>query len=323
VTRRLVLAGLTAALATGQLPPPRLVPLLGGHRLVREWTIQYRAHDGLLRRAYVLLPRWYGPRRDPALPLVVSPHGRGVPARVNAKLWGNLPALGRFAVVNPEGQGRRLALYSWGDPGEIADLARMPRVVTHALPWLRIERRHVYAVGGSMGGQETLLLVARYPRVFAGAAAFDAPTSLAARYEAFRFLPFGIDVQRLARVEVGGTPSRDPHAWAIRSPLDWARQIARSHVPLELWWSRRDRIVVDQARQSGALYRAVKRWNPAAPVVEYVGDWAHSAEFKATRRLPFALARLGLMPPYHPLKNRAAALPRAARGRRSGFRPRT
>jgi poly(3-hydroxybutyrate) depolymerase len=271
----------------------------------------------------VLLPRWYGPHRDPPVPLVISPHGRGVPARANARLWGNLPALGRFAVVNPEGQGRRLALYSWGDPGEISDLARMPRIVARALPWLHVERRHVYAVGGSMGGQETLLLVARYPRMFAGAAAFDAPTNMAARYEAFRFLPFGIDVQRLARAEVGGTPSRDPHAWAIRSPLDWARRIASSHVPLELWWSRRDRVVVDQARQSGALYRAIKRWNAAAPVVEHVGDWAHSAEFKATRRLPFALAQLGLMPPFRPLRSRAAAPLRGVPARRSGSRPRT
>jgi hypothetical protein len=25
------------------------------------------------------LPRWYGPKLDPAIPLVISPHGRGVP----------------------------------------------------------------------------------------------------------------------------------------------------------------------------------------------------------------------------------------------------
>lgn len=321
--RRVIVVGLAAAIGTGQLPPKRLRPLLEGHRLVRELTIVYRAHDGLRRHAYVLLPRWYGPRRDPALPLVISPHGRGVPARTNAKLWGNLPALGRFAVVNPEGQGRRFALYSWGDPGEVADLARMPRIVRHALPWLHLERRRIYAVGGSMGGQEALLLAARYPHLLAGVAAFDAPTNLASRYEAFRSLPFGISVQRLARAEVGGTPSVIPHAWAVRSPIDWARQIARSHVPLQIWWSQKDRVVRGQAHQSGALYRAIKRMNPAAPVVQVVGDWSHSAEFKAARRLPIALARLGLMPPFSPLSSREAALPRDAPARRSGSHPRT
>src|SRR5436190_3192424 len=99
---------------------------------VRIWTIHYRAHDGLMRPAYVVLPSWYGPGDDPPLPLVISPHGRGVDARVNARVWGDLPAVGSFAVVNPEGQGRRLKLYSWGDPGQISDLAHMPDLVQRA-----------------------------------------------------------------------------------------------------------------------------------------------------------------------------------------------
>jgi hypothetical protein len=84
----------------------------------------------------------------------------------------------------------------------------------------------------------------------------------------------------------------------VRSPLDWARRIAFARVPLQIWWSRKDRIVVDQNRESGLLYRRVERLNPRAPVVEFVGDWRHSAEFKASRRLPFALALFGLMPPF-------------------------
>lgn len=279
------------------LPPPPLRVELAGHGLVRTWTITYRAHGGSLRRAYVVLPRWYGPHRDPPLPLVVSPHGRGIGGRANARLWGNLPAIGRFAVVNPEGQGRVLTLYSWGDPGEISDLARMPAIVQRALPWLRVERRRIYAVGGSMGGQEVLLLVARHPRGLAGAAAFDAPTNLAARYSAFRSLPFGRSVQRLAVQEVGGTPLAVPRAWAARSPLDCVRRLAFSHVPLQIWWSRNDRVVVDQSHQSGLLFRRILAVNPHARVREFVGYWSHSAEFKASRRLPAALALLGLLPP--------------------------
>ena len=42
-----------------------------------------------------------------------------------------------------------------------------------------------------MGGQETLLLLARFPGLLAGAAAFDAPTNMAARYRAFDRLPYG------------------------------------------------------------------------------------------------------------------------------------
>src|SRR5205823_4793518 len=122
-----------------------------------------------------------------------------------------------FAVVNPEGQGRELALYSWGDPGEIDDLARMPQIVAHALPWLRIDPHRIYAFGGSMGGQETLLLVARFPQLLAGAASFDAPTRMAVRYFDFLQLRFGHHLQALARDEIGGTPQSDRRAYLIRS----------------------------------------------------------------------------------------------------------
>ena len=264
---------------------------------VRTIEISYRAHDGFPRRAYVILPAWYGPAHHPSIPLVISPHGRGVSAEENIRRWGHLPAVGRFAVINPEGQGRALTLFSWGDPGEIRDLGRMPQIAEHALPWLHVDRRRVYAFGGSMGGQETLLLVARYPHLLAGAAAFDAPTNMAARYRAFVHLPLGAGLQRLARVEIGGTPRSDPRGYADRSPLDSAHKIAFSGVPLQIWWSTRDRIVTDEQDESGLLYRLIKRLNPAAPVTEFVGEWAHTTEMKSHAYLPYALSRFGLMPP--------------------------
>jgi poly(3-hydroxybutyrate) depolymerase len=262
---------------------------------VRVLTIHYRAHDGLSRRAYLILPAWYGPHRHPAIPLIISPHGRGVGARTNIKRWGNLPAVGGFAVINPEGQGRTLTLFSWGDPGEIRDLARMPQIAQRAIPWLRIDRHRVYAYGGSMGGQEVLLLAAKFPRLLAGAASFDAPTNMAARYRAFDLLPFGDGLQRLARLEIGGTPSTAPSRYEIRSPLDWARRIAFSGVPLQIWWSTRDQIVSDQVHESGLLYRDIKRLNPAARVTQFVGIWAHTSEMNANGYLPFSLSQFGLM----------------------------
>jgi poly(3-hydroxybutyrate) depolymerase len=275
--------------------PPRTSSFRVG--AVRVWVVDYVAHDGLVRRAFVELPAWYGPRRHPAIPLILSPHGRGDPAAGAIRRWGNLPALGTFAVVHPEGQGRRLALYAWGDPGDISDLAKMPELLKHALPWLRVDRRRIYAFGGSMGGQETLLLVARYPHLLAGAAAFDAPTDMAARYYAFRLLPFGRALQRIARTEFGGTPSTDRRAYAIRSPLRWVRQIAFSGVPLQIWWSTRDEVVVDQRHESGRLYSEIKRVYPTAPVRAFVGTWQHTEEMRAATRLPIALGLFHLLPP--------------------------
>jgi dipeptidyl aminopeptidase/acylaminoacyl peptidase len=258
-------------------------------------TVSYRAHDGAARTAVVVLPRWYGPHNHPPIPLVISPHGSGVEPAANARRWGNLPALGRFAVVNPEGQGAHLELYSWGSPGEIADLARMPRIVHEALPWLHIDRRRVYAIGGSMGGQETLLLAAEHPHLLAGAISFDAPTNMATRYAAFPRLRGGRALQELAQLEFGSIPRLNHEAWADRSPLFYARELAFSHLPLEIWWSTRDQIVVDQRHESGLLYRAIKRINPHAPVTQFVGTWRHTAEMHPRRRLPAALMGIGLL----------------------------
>jgi hypothetical protein len=275
---------------------------------VRVWTIRYRSHTGVVRSAYVVLPSWYGPRRHPRIPLIISPHGRGVTGRANAHLWGRLPATGRFAVVNPNGQGNRLGLYSWGAPGEVADLARMPRIVERALPWLRINSHRVYAFGGSMGGQETLLLLASHHALLAGAAAFDSVADLATQYRNFPLLrcdllckrrwdrPIGIGLQRLARVEVGGVPSRFPGAYARRSPLAAAGAIAASCVPLQLWWSRDDEVVVHPWQQSERLFLRIRHRNPTASVEAFAGSWRHTAEFRASSLLPFALDRFGLLP---------------------------
>src|SRR5712691_874330 len=220
-TKRVTIVGVLLCAVTAVFPSVAFTRLPA--RAVRVLAISYRAHDGVSRRAYLILPAWYGPLKHPPIPLVISPHGRGVGAWANIRRWGDLPARGGFAVINPEGQGRKLTLFSWGDPGEIRDLARMRRIAERALPWLRIDPRRVYAFGGSMGGQETLLLAARFPRLLAGAAAFDAATSMAARYRAFDRLRFGDGLQRLARLEIGGTPTSDPAGYEIRSPLDWAR----------------------------------------------------------------------------------------------------
>jgi poly(3-hydroxybutyrate) depolymerase len=275
---------------------------------VRVWTIQYRAHNGMDRLASVVLPAWYGPRNNPALPVVISPHGRGATGRSNAQFWGRLPAAGRFAVISPDGMGERLDNFSYGAPGQIDDLARMPDLAAAALPWLQIDRRRVYALGSSMGGQETLLLVARHPTLLAGAAAMDSVTDLARRYRQLPSVPcdagclrrwgkpYGEVLQSTMSREVGGTPDENAAAYAERSGLSRAREIAASGVPLQIWWSHEDRIVSDQEHQSEALFHELRRLDRCAPVEAYAGDWAHSKEMRADALLPIALARFDLLP---------------------------
>ena len=253
--------------------------------------IHYIAHDGVRRAAWLLLPVTESRR---PIPLVISPHGRGVGARQNVFFWGDLPSEGDFAVINPAGEGRRLHWFSWGAPGQIADLARMPAIAR--ANGVNVDPRRIYAFGGSMGGQETLLLAALHPHLLAGAAAFDPATNMRRRYFDFAKLKNGAMLQQLAREEIGGTPWQDPGAYERRSPDHYVRRLAFSDVPLQIYWSVRDRVIADQVSEAGALSDKIYRLNPHAELAEFRGDWNHTAEMRADRHLPRALARFGLLP---------------------------
>jgi len=67
-------------------------------------------------------------------------------------------------------------------------------------------------------------------------------------------------------------------------------------VSLQIWWSRRDQIVRNQAQQSGLLFRRILAFNPRAPVEQYIGYWRHGRELR--KELPVALRDFGLMPPF-------------------------
>src|SRR2546423_14891597 len=85
-------------------------------RFTRLRVITYRAHGGESRRAYLLVPRNYDGR---PVPLVISPHGRGVGARHNAWCFGDLPGIGGFARRRPpRGGGRAGVFLPWRSAAE-------------------------------------------------------------------------------------------------------------------------------------------------------------------------------------------------------------
>jgi pimeloyl-ACP methyl ester carboxylesterase len=191
--------------------------------------------------------------------------------------------------------GRRLPLHSWGWQGQIDDLARMPAILRGLRPWLRIDQQRIYAVGGSMGGQETLLLVGRHPGLLAGAVAFDSVTDFLRRYRDFALLGRkGTALQALARLEVGGTPATRPDAYRLRSPQHWLDRIAKSGVPLQVWWSDADEIVTGQENQSGMFFRDLQALGPRGRLEKVTGSWSHTAESYRRLQLPGAVRWLGL-----------------------------
>jgi pimeloyl-ACP methyl ester carboxylesterase len=294
--RRIALALLLGAAVWTAAPADPAAP-------VQTLSFEYTAHDGTQRTARVVLPAWYGPERHPPVPLVISPHGRGVDGAYNLRFWGATPAQGPFVLVSPDGQGRRLPLYSWGYAGQIDDLARMPGLVRDAFPWLEIDR--VYAIGSSMGAQESLLLMARRDVDLAGVAALDPVSDMAARYRVWPLTRNEGHLPALARTEIGGTPRAARQAYAARSPGAYVRAIATSGVPLQIWWSHRDSVVTDQLHQTRSFYRRLLAIAPRAPAHEVVGYWEHAHEFHPQTQLRAVLACFGLVrakgvrvPPY-------------------------
>ena len=261
------------------------------------WRVRYLAHNRRARPAIVLAPGEFGPSNpSPPLPLVISPHGRGVVPRANARLWGNLPDRHGFVVVCPGGMGRRMPLHSWGYTGQISDLARMHEIVRRTLGWLKIDNRRIYALGGSMGGQEVLLLLGQHPRLLAGVVAYDSVTNFYRRYNDFANTPRRKGLQVLARFEVGGTPQSNPVGYVLRSPTHWIKDIAKSGVPLQLWWSLADQIVIDQRHQSAHFHAELRKLRPRGRVDAVTGFWRHSAAQRHDTQLPDALRFLGLVP---------------------------
>ena len=173
------------------------------------------------------------------------------------------PTRGDFAVICPGGMGRRLPLHSWGWGGQISDLARMPvDFCVTLVHGCASTRGRIYAVGGSMGGHETLLLLGQHPRLLAGAVAFDSVTDFTLRYHQFARSPRGAMLQALARIEVGGTPRtnrRGISSFAARST-----GLGESHesgVPLQMWWSNAGR---DRDRPAHAVGKVLRRGSSTA-----------------------------------------------------------
>ncbi len=252
--------------------------------------VTYVAWNGRRRPALLVVPPHYHGQR---LPLVIALHGRCQPITAVVHAWGSLPTRYHFAVLCPAGEGGQLPAQPWAAPGDLRDLARLPATVTRRLPWLRLNRRYVYVVGFSMGGTEALDLAAHYPRRLAAVVSIDGVADLAAHYEAVKNTPGHAAVRRALVRALGGTPLTRPLVYRRRSPLTYAAALAHDGLPIQIWWSTRDQTVIDQpSRQSGRLFRAIKAFNPSAPVSQVITAGRHGWAFAQATGLTRVVAFL-------------------------------
>jgi hypothetical protein len=208
--------------------------------------------------------------------------------------WGNLPGREGLIVLDPGLKGRVLGEdRAWGYPPMITALANLPRTARRLLPWLRWDPDRVYASGFSMGAQESLLLLARQPDLLAGVSVADPVTDFLQRWYEFPLTRATRPEQSKATRELGGTPRTVPWLYRRRSPAAFARTIAFSGVPTQLWWNPHDAVVVNQATtQTGRFYRQLLQLNPQAPVTTVVEHLPHGWGFRADHSLPQMLSFL-------------------------------
>jgi poly(3-hydroxybutyrate) depolymerase len=239
-------------------------------------------------RLLVGTPAWYFPEKNPPLPLVLSPHARGGDPEKNARRWGDLPGRKGLIVLAPALKGRVLGeTRAWGYPPAIAKLLDAPAAARRGLPWLRWDADRMYAAGFSMGGQESLLALARRPDLFAAVAVADSVTDFVRRWYEFPLSPLTRAEQTKATRELGGTPEQVGWLYQRRSPAQFARTIAFAGVPLQIWWNPDENVVVHQATtQSAGFVRLLRRLNPAAPVEPVVHSRPHGEVFRSTTSLP-------------------------------------
>ncbi len=238
-------------------------------------AVPYYSWNNKARYATVVLPLDYAPGNNEALPCIVQPHGREATPLGPASRWRNLPTTERFMVVCPDSAGRRDLYNSWAVAGQLQDIAEIVGVVESSIPWVHVDHQRLYLVGISMGGQETLCTIARYPDLFAAGLCVDGNANLAARYRELARVDMA-DTRPLMRREVGGTPAKVPWLYQRRSSIPFAGTLATCGVPIGIWWSVDDTIGYNQAAtQTGRLFTLIKSLRPDAPVEQVIGTGAH------------------------------------------------
>ena len=210
--------------------------------VVQTIDVPYTAWNGTALTATLVLPLGYTAENATPLPCIVQPHGRGSRPKWAATVWGDLPTRYGFAVICPDAAGQDGSANSWAAPGQIDDVVAMPDTIEAAVPWVRFDRRSLYLVGSSMGGQESLVSLARAPDRFAAVAAFDGAADLAARYKDMGAAGQRKDQVKL-RHELQGVPAQRRFAYHAAQPavvLPHAGHLRRAAAH-RLEYCRRDR----------------------------------------------------------------------------------
>ena len=112
--------------------------------ILRTW---YDTWNGHRRAMTILFPR-AAENTGQVLPLLVAAHPAGG-ASTCVDQMATLAGRFNFVLACLDGQGDSTRAFSYGAPGQIADLAAAPNLIAGRLPGMKLDARKLYLVGSS------------------------------------------------------------------------------------------------------------------------------------------------------------------------------
>lgn len=253
--------------------------------ILRTW---YDTWNGHRRAMTILFPR-AAENTGRVLPLLVAAHPAGGASTCVDQM---APLAGRFNLVLAclDGQGDSTRAFSYGAPGQIADLAAAPNLIAGRLPGMKLDARKLYLVGSSMGGTEALLVGLRYPGAYRETVALDPITDLG-----FRFNSLPLVRRNQLEAECAGPPTLKGQCYVVRSPMAYLGKRALGSAVLSVWYSTADPV-------SGAPQQVPRFLAAEQPLMQpgqlrvRLGGWRHGALWDRADHRAAWLIDLGLVP---------------------------
>jgi poly(3-hydroxybutyrate) depolymerase len=251
-----------------EAPSPTLSPPdIGATAVISDWVLLTSSYDGIQQVAWYQVPDCY--TGSTSVPLLIGIHGMGSGSGQGTRDFLATEADSRcWLLAAPDMHGnyhQNTGQYALAWPGAQHDIID---TIVYMMDNYNVDTSRIYVTGGSMGGQTTAMMAAKYPDVFAAAVPWKPLTDLTDWYYELDDLDDPYDTLPEIRRETGGTftgttPPEAPFEYQRRSPIEMPQN--SQLIPIKMWHDEDDLLV--PIHHSIDFRDAVNdHWNPPTPV---------------------------------------------------------